>query len=253
MKIIRFAAVVLAIASAAQAALAQNSISLEQVVARLDENFAGINTYQAKFEQEILSEQFDKTISKGAGELRYSKPGKMWWHYTKPEQRYYITDGKLLWDYLPSYQQAMKMKLDEALSSNLPKSFLFGMGKLKDQFEIAFAPDQAKTNPEVYHLLLNPRKDQDRAIIGTVELFVDPKTFLVQQAKLKDAMGNQNTLRFSEIKVNAQVPNKIFSFTPAQGVEVIQAPEEPPARPGAKPKPGSAGVQKNPEKGVEKK
>jgi outer membrane lipoprotein carrier protein len=249
MRIKPFAAAFLALVWAMLGASAGAGLSLEQVTARLEQNFAGINTYQARFEQEVLSEQFGKVISKGRGELRYMKPGKMWWHYEQPEERYYITDGKVLWDYLPSYKQAMKMKLDEVLSSSLPKSFLFGMGKLEEQFEMAFAPDQADSNPEFYHLLLNPKKEQDRVVIGTVELFIDPKTFLVKEARLKDAVGNQNILRFSEIKVNVPMSAKIFSFTPGKGVEVIAAPEEPPVRSG----PGSAGGQKTMEKGAEKK
>jgi len=247
MKILK-AAVLLAAGVAALTGHGQ-PLSLEQVVSKMDENFARINSYSAKFDQEVLSEQFGKAISRGAGELLFRKPGKMSWRYNSPEPHLYVTDGKVLWDYLPSAKQAMKLELDQALSSPLPKSFLFGMGRLREQFEVSFAPGQAQAAPAVYHLLLSPRKEEDRAVLGIVELKVDAKTFLVREAQLKDAMGNVNVLRFSAIKVNPGIDPKVFKFTPPKGVEVISPPGFSPRE---KPKPKS-GTQTKPEKGADKK
>jgi outer membrane lipoprotein carrier protein len=253
MKITKFAVAVLSLVFAAQVSKAQTSLTLDQVVSGLDDNFQKISAYQASFTQEITSEQFGKTISKGAGELSYSKPGKMAWRYTSPEQHLYITDGKTLWDYAPASKQAMKMKLDEALSSNLPKSFLFGMGKLKDQFDLSFAADQAKDKVSVYHLLLTPKKEEDRAALGVIELFVDAKTMLVQEAITKDLMGNQNILRFSNIKVNPRIDPKIFVFTPGKDVEVLNPSEESPAPPEKLNTPAKSGTQNKVQKGAEEK
>ena len=153
----------------------------------------------------------------------------------------------------PSAKQAMKMKLDEAISSNLPKSFLFGMGRLKDQFDISFAADQAKEKVSVYHLLLTPKKEEDRAALGTMELFVDAKTFLVQEAITKDLMGNRNVLHFTDIKVNPRIDPKVFVFTPGKDVEVLNPEEEnAPAAENPKPAPKNK-IQNKDQKGAEKK
>jgi len=225
---------------------------LKQVLARLEANVSKTNSLQSKFSQEVRSEQFGKVLSSGGGELFYAKPGKMAWHYTAPEEHWYITDGKVFWDYLPAIRQAMMLKLDEAFSSNLPKSFLFGMGKLSEQFVIAFHPDQVQGDPQVYHLVLTPKRDQDKVIIGILELSVDSKTFQVAQAKLKDPMGNESAMTFSGMKVNPKIDAKIFQFTPPKGVEVIKAPAPEPARkPPATPK--SGGAKSTGQKGAEKK
>jgi outer membrane lipoprotein carrier protein len=228
------------------------ALDLKQVTARLEANVSKINTLQSKFTQEVKSEQFGKTLSSGGGELFYAKPGKMAWHYTAPEEHWYITDGKIFWDYLPATKQAMTLKLDEAFETNLPKSFLFGMGKLSEQFEVAFHPDQVEDNPQVYHLVLTPKRDQDKVMIGILELSVDPKTFLVAQAKLKDPMGNASTMIFSGMRLNQKIDDKIFQFTPPKGVEVIKAPPpEPAGKPPANPK--SGGTKTTMQKGAEKK
>jgi len=224
MKFKKVFAAVLAAAFLPLALKAQNPLSLDRVVERLDENFRKISAYQAGFKQEVKSEQFGKIISQGQGELKYLKPGRMVWHYTAPEEHWYITDGKLFWDYLPQTRQAMKLEIDQALASSLPKTFLFGLGKLDEQFDLAFSPDQEKSNPSVYHLVLTPKRDEDKIMIGTLSLLFDAKTFLVRRADLKDSMGNQNSLIFSGIKVNPKIDPGIFQFKPPEGVEVITAP-----------------------------
>jgi len=198
-------------------------LTVSQLIYRLEQNFEQIKTYQAKFEQEVRSEQFGRSLSKGKGEVYYSKPGKMHWHYTEPEEHFYITDGKTLWDYLPSVKQVLEVPIDEALSSNLPKSFLFGMAKISEQFEVSFAP-QEQQSKDSYRLVLVPKKEQDRIIFGGIELLVEAKTFLVKEVKLRDSLGNENLLRFSEIKVNPKIDERMFRFKAKEGVGVLRAP-----------------------------
>jgi len=199
---------------------------LEEVVAKLEENYRQIKTYSARFEQEVRNQQFGRLLSRGQGELYYSKPGKMVWHYTEPEEHWYITNGKTFWDYLPSVKQVLVMSVDEALSSNIPKSFLFGMGELKKDFDISFDPNSSQPSAGLFSLKLVPKKERDRLILGTIILKVDDKSFLVKEASLIDQLGNENILRFKDIKVNPKIDEKIFEFKVPEGVEVIHPPKE---------------------------
>lgn len=201
--------------------LLKAGLTVEQVVNKLDANFEGIKTYQANFEQEVKSEQFGRSLTKGSGEVFYSKPGKMVWRYNQPEEHWYITNGQILWDYLPSMKQVMELKLDEALSGKLPKSFLFGMAKVSEQFNVAFAPNTESAKDGNYYLILTPKKEEERLVLGTLELTVDAKTFLVKEARLKDSLGNENLLKFSAIKVNPKIDEKMFTFKVPPGVEKI--------------------------------
>ena len=204
-------------------------LPLEQVVQKLEANFDSIKSYSAKFEQEVRSASFGKSLTKGSGELFYAKPGKMVWHYQAPEEHWYITNGQIFWDYLPSVKQVLEMKLDQALSSNLPKSFLFGMARLSDQFIIAFDPAQESAKDGDYRLLLTPKQDEDRIVLGTMSLVVDGKSFLVKEARLRDSLGNENFLKFSETRVNPKLDQKMFEFKIPAGVEKIEPPVPGPA------------------------
>ncbi len=203
---------------------ARAELTLDQVVSKLEANFAGIKTYSAKFEQEVKSTQFGKNLTTGSGELFYEKPGKMVWHYQAPEEHWYITNGQFFWDYLPSVKQVLEMKLDQALSSNLPKAFLFGMAKLSDQFTVAFDPAQKDAKDGNYRLVLTPKQDEDKIMLGTMSLLVDGKTFLVKEAKLRDSLGNENFLRFTDTKMNPKIDAKMFDFKIPAGVEKIVPP-----------------------------
>jgi len=203
------------------AIFAQKNPDLETVISHLQANYKKIKTYSAQFEQEVRQSQFARTISQGKGELFYSKPGKMVWHYTEPEEHWYITDGKTFWDYLPSLKQVLVLSIDQALAGNLPKSFLFGMGELEKDFEIKFDSSFHQPQAGTYYLILVPKKEKDRLLLGTIKLVVDAKTFLVKEARLKDQLGNENILRFSQIKINPKIEEKIFHFQPPKGVEII--------------------------------
>lgn len=217
-------------------------LSVADVVAKLQANYERITSYQANFSQQLRSSSFDRIVSEGKGNLYFKKPGKMCWHYNEPEEHFYITDGDIFWDYLPSEKQVLKIKLSEALITNIPRSFLFGMGKLDKEFEISFHSKKEKELEEVYHLDLVPKDKSAREVFGTLELWVDAKDFLVREAKLTDPLGNINKLTFSEIKLNPKLDDKIFSFQPPQGVEVITSTKESPNDKSSKPEKGSKAI-----------
>lgn len=202
--------------------LAAKPLSLEEVVARLQNNYNKVNSYSARFSQEVTSTSFDRTISKGKGEVIFLKPGKMYWRYSEPEEHLYITDGETLWDYLPEEKQVTVLKVSSVIKQNLPRAFLFGMGELKEQFEISFHSGRITDAEGNYWLELVPKKDEEREALGTIQLWVDPKDFIVKDTELLDSLGNRNRLSFTEIKMNPKVDENIFTFKPPKNVEVIE-------------------------------
>src|SRR4030067_2903604 len=80
-------------------ARAQTTLSLDQVVAKVQANYDSAKTYSAAFRQEITSPSFGRTLSEGKGEISFKKPGKMVWKYDQPEPHVYYLDGNTLYDY----------------------------------------------------------------------------------------------------------------------------------------------------------
>ncbi len=202
--------------------VAADLLPLGEVVSRLQKNYDGINSYKAGFSQEVSSTSFGRVISQGKGDVIYQRPGKMYWHYNEPEEHFYITDGKTLWDYTPSEKQVVIMDIGEVLKQNIPRTFLFGMGNLKEQFEISFHSGRITDAAGNYWLDLVPKEETDRQVLGKIQFWVDDKEFFVREVELLDALGNKNHLVFKDIKINEKVDEKIFSFVVPEGVEVVR-------------------------------
>jgi outer membrane lipoprotein carrier protein len=214
-------------------ARAEANLSLDQVVDKVQANYDQARTYSASFRQEIVSPSFGQAISSGKGEILYQKPGKMVWKYEKPEAHVYVLNGNTLWDYYPSEKRALHLSLDQALIENVPKSFLFGMGKLREQFELSFHAGRPVEADGSIKLDLVPKSEAARTALGTLVFTIAPKTFLVQEVEMTDSLGNLNHLWFEQIKLNPSLDPKQFAWTPPTGVKVLSA-ENPPAASGAK-------------------
>ena len=202
---------------AAPAADAQARPPIAEVVGQLQKSYESISALRARFAQ-TLSGPMGKRSASGGVALK--KPGKMRWDYEKPEKKLFVADGTTLWVYEPEDEQAYKQPLS---SSQLPAqvSFLFGRGKLQEEFEIAYYDDQPLGEPGDLVLKLVPKvaSAQYRHLLFVVQ----PKTFLVKETILFDQQGGTNDLVFSAIETNPKsgVDDSRFSFTPPPETKII--------------------------------
>ncbi len=202
-----------------ESAADKGPLSLEQVIKKLQENYEDINTYKADFEQEIFSMKQERVVSEGSGNVLYKKPGKMVWHYKEPEEHLYINEGNTIWDYSPVQKEAYRLPVHESVY----KSFLLGLGELKEDFEISFHAGSPKNRKGLYQLDLVARNKEERQVLGTLTIFVDPETFMVTSSESVDALGNTNHVAFKNIDTNVEIPDEKFEFTPPEGVKVIES------------------------------
>jgi len=200
---------------------AEETLALDDVIGRLQENYKKINTYQAEFEQEIYSMTQGRVMTRGKGTAFYKKPGKMVWRYQEPEEHLYLTSGNTIWDYSPVDKEAYVLPIKDALY----KSFILGLGEIKKDFEVSFHAGRRKSKDGLYQLDLVPGNRAEREAIGTITIYVDPKYFMVRKTEMVDALGNRNRIRFFDIKVNPDLSDTLFKFEPPPGVEVIHAQE----------------------------
>jgi outer membrane lipoprotein carrier protein len=189
------------------------------VVERVQKRYDAARDFRAKFTQTLTSVAVNRK-TQSAGEVLLKKPGLMRWNYQSPEEKMYLSDGRLLWLYEPEDQQAFKQDLK---TSQLPAAlvFLTGTGKLSEQFEISLlaAKDVRVGAPRDYVLSLLPRQAQPQ--IKTILFVVDPGSFDVRETIITDSQGNQNDLLFSDIRTNTRIPAETFHWTPPSGVRVV--------------------------------
>ncbi len=153
----------------------------------------------------------------------------MRWDYTKPETKYFISDGTTLWAYEPANKQAFKEDLKGQL---LPVAitFLYGQGDLAKDFNASLDPGKYGAKGDLV-LKLVPK--QPSAQYKQLWLVVDPADYHVKESVILEASDNLNHFRFTNIKQNeaAKFSDKHFLFKPPKGVKVIVPSQQP--QPGA--------------------
>lgn len=200
--------------------LAQGQVlSLEEVVAKIQDQYEKNQDFQANFHQESFLKSLGRK-QEAEGKVYFKKPGKMRWIYQKPTKQEIISDGQNLWNYRPEEKQVIVSPMSQAFQSKAPQTFLAGLGNLKKDFQARFLKDPSLGSN--YSLEFIPIEDQ-----GSLEkllLMVEKGSFKIIQAKIQDAMGNVTTISFSKVNFNNKLADSLFHFTPPPGVEVFKMP-----------------------------
>lgn len=193
--------------------------TVKEVVNNLQGKYDQTRDFSATFTQETIS----KSIGAPAvinGKVYIKKPGMMLWEYTDPKKQQIISDGQTLWFYLPDDKQVRIYKTAEAFE-NLPfLNFLFGKGRIEDDFTAAFGEldkDKAKDN---YLIVLTP-KSTDTSI-ERVLILVSKKEYLINQLNTYDVLGNVTRIAFKDMALNAGLKDSMFHFIVPAGVETIK-------------------------------
>ena len=69
------------------------------VVERVQNYYASVNDYQASFVQTTSHKMFQGRLQRAYGNVLFKKGGLMRWEYTRPERKFFIYDGSVLWIY----------------------------------------------------------------------------------------------------------------------------------------------------------
>lgn len=177
-----------------------------------------IITFQAKFKQ-VFTKKFHGDQPEESGIVYIKKPGFMLWDYLKPSKKIFLIDGKKAWMYEVDSQQALWRDIKDS-SLPTPVKFLWGQGKLTDEFHVKLIPNSkfAGKGQRVLKLLPKKRSPHYKSV-----LFVIDTQGAVAASLVYDHEGNRNRIDFSNIETNKPIEDKKFSFTPPKGVQVLQA------------------------------
>jgi outer membrane lipoprotein carrier protein len=196
----------------------KGSDEAKAVAKRVQDRYDDTKDLSAEFTQQLRLAAGGQVIE-SKGRMFFAKPGRMRWEYVSPEPQTIIADGKTLWVHQPEDAQVLKAPLRDAFHSDTPVSFLFGMARL----ERDFAPSIDPHAPEgTLRLRLDPIQE-DRAL-GVLFLDVDPKTFDIRTATIRDALGNRTEVHLIGLRRNEGVDKSLFVFERPPGTDVIEAP-----------------------------
>jgi outer membrane lipoprotein carrier protein len=214
----KWAVGILAVVCLGQPAEAQTRTA-EQVADELQRIYEQTADFKAAFRQEYQSRALgQKKISSGF--VYVKKPGLMRWDYREPRPKHFVSDGKALYIYDPDLEQVMVDRSFSGSDLSTAVTFLWGKGKLREEFAISFGKDADK-DPAHYLLELLPRsKTQFKKLWFKIER----KSFRVVETVVEDPGGNINRIQFSKLGVNVGLADEAFRFQVPDGVDLIEAP-----------------------------
>jgi outer membrane lipoprotein carrier protein len=184
----------------------------------VDKTFASMKDFQARFIQ--FSKNSVNQSPADEGHLYLTRDKKMRVDYEKPEEKYFVSNGKTLFTYIPANRQVTQDPVKDSMAEQFPMMFLIGRSGLRKEFPKI---ERRSTRPLIdgdQVLWLTPnRKNQD---IERIEIQVNPRTYLIDRMTILNTDKSSTDFAFFEIEINQNIPASKFEFTPPPGIRVIQ-------------------------------
>jgi outer membrane lipoprotein carrier protein len=195
--------------------VAAESKSAEQIVDALQKNYDATVDFVADFQQETEVKALNRSL-KAWGKLSFKRPGKMLWRYEEPKGQIVLTDGTHLYFLQPEQNQVIKSPLKNAFRSDIPLSFLLGLGNLKKDFN---AVHKATENDQ-YILRLEPKGEAGG--FSEILMGVSRSSADIVWVSIRDAANNLTGLRFSNMKKSVGLQDSLFLIKIPEGMDIVE-------------------------------
>lgn len=215
--IVRLGCAVLLLAAwpATYRAYAADAKSADAIVDALQKSYDATTDFTADFRQETEVKTLNRSL-KAWGKVSFKRPGKMLWRYDEPKGQFVLADGQFLYFYQPEQNQIIKSPLKNAFRTDIPLSFLLGIGNLKRDFNAEIKA----TDENQYVLRLLSKGDSGG--FGEILLGVNKNSADIVWASVRDASGNLTTIRFSGMRKGVGLKDPLFTLKIPDGADVVE-------------------------------
>lgn len=191
------------------------STSVEQVMDNLQKAYDATADFVTDFQQETEVKTLNRSL-KAKGRLSFKRPGKMLWRYEEPKGQIVLADGKYFYFLQPEQNQVIKSPLKNAFRSDIPLSFLLGIGNLKKDFNAKLKDLEEK------HYVLQMEPKGDWGGYSEILLGVSRESFDILWARVRDAAGNVTTIRFTGMRKGIGLKDSLFQLKIPDGADVVE-------------------------------
>ena len=143
----------------------------------------------------------------------------MKWEYQDPEEKVFLIKDDFFWDYNKDEKTLIKYDLSQGEQNSEVLLLLSGQVDLLDTYSVELNPFPTE-NPEAIQIKLTP-KDEEYAD-SFLLLEIDEKRWFIEKLISFDWAGNKTEFRFSNIKTNVDLQDRIFKLRVPPDVEIIE-------------------------------
>lgn len=156
-----------------------------------------------------------------SGYMLLQRPRQMRWEYTSPEEKLFISDGKMVYFYVPADRQVTRARIKDV--DDIRVSFIFLLGR-RDIYQYFSRFELTQREPPVeagnYIIRLTPEKRY--AVFAELLIEVVPATFELRRVSIMEFGGARSDFLFSHVRENVPAPPEQFRFTIPPNVEVLE-------------------------------
>jgi outer membrane lipoprotein carrier protein len=193
------------------------SLGIDALISKVQGIYEQTGDLRAEFLHQVPLQVTGKTFTE-EGTFYFKKPGRMCWDYKNPPLKKLVINPEKTWFYIPEDNRVFVQKTEYILTSQIAIRFFSGMGNLRENFTITYSSPYCRDEDGNYLISLKPKEYEEG--IQALELKISGESFYVIGYNLKDMYGNLNRYTFKNIRVNNDLPESLFYFTPPAGAEI---------------------------------
>jgi outer membrane lipoprotein carrier protein len=188
-----------------------------QILARVEKTYAGVRSMEADFSQH-LSVPLLGSNQQSHGRIFQRRPDRFLMRFSEPAGDIIVADGKSFWMYYPSTDktQVIRASMTEGgRQADLQQEFL---SNATERYVATLAGEEAVDGRPAHVLTLVPKGQSPYKL---VKVWVDKGDFLVRRFEITEENESVRRLQLSNVRLNTQMPDSLFQFTPPPGTEVF--------------------------------
>ena len=199
------------------ACLSASGQDVRPLARAVDDHYNHLRSLQSDFTEIYRGDGPERVES---GTLWLKKPRKMRWEYRSPSEKLFVSNGEVVWFYMPAERQVRQTTLKKLDDLRSPIAFLLGKTKLESELRgLSKVVDQVPLNAG--DVVLRGVPQAMAGAVNEVQLEITPSNQIVRIV-LQGADGATTEFRFAGWKENMELSDGQFQFKAPAGVEVVE-------------------------------
>ena len=181
------------------------SVDAARVLVGAQASYEKVQAFSTRFIQQSFLAALEVS-EESSGTVWFARPGRMKWNYETPSEQTFLVKDETLWYFQAEERQLLIDSFRSAFSSDVPASFLMGVGKLSEQFTLK----SACRNSSGIVFELTPRESQEKGFVS-FRLLVGEHDRIPRGAQVVDRGGNRTSIVLAALKTTEAVDAEVFA------------------------------------------
>ncbi len=225
---------------------AQNPpLDASHVAQALEGHYRNARTLQADFLERYSQDGRQERVE--SGRVFFARPGRMRWEYQSPETKLFVSDGRILWFYVPKDRTASRQFVKQSDDWRTPLALLTGEAKLSrlcGRIDLGggaplaggavvlqcWPKGQTPPAPRAGQQDQTSQLDAGDAFTEVL-LEVNPVSGEMNDVRVEQPGGVELDIRFGAWRMNPPLAVSLFEFEPPAGAAIVPYEAAPDAAP----------------------